>query len=50
MLGSRFFIGKLTIEQWLAERDPNHTITSEQRLGLTKVLGQLRDKGVILER
>lgn len=50
MLGSPFFIGKLTIEQWLAERDPDHTITSEQRSALTKVLNQLRDKGVILER
>jgi hypothetical protein len=50
MLGSQFFIGKLTLEQWLAERDPDHTITSEQRSALTKVLSQLRDKGVILER
>jgi len=50
MLGSQFFIGKLTIEQWLAERDPDHTITSEQRSGLTKALSQLRDKGVIIER
>jgi hypothetical protein len=50
MLGSRFFIGKLTIEQWLAERDPDNTITDEQRSGLTKVLSQLRDKGVIIER
>jgi putative mycofactocin binding protein MftB len=50
MLDSRFFIGKLTIEQWLAERDPGNTITDEQRSGLTKVLSQLRDKGVIIER
>jgi putative mycofactocin binding protein MftB len=50
MLGSRFFGGKLTVEQWLSERDPDNTITSEQRSGLTKVLSQLRDKGVIIER
>ncbi len=50
MLSSQFFIGKLTIEQWLAERDPDHTITSEQRSGLTNVLSQLREKGVIIER
>ena len=50
MLGSQFFIGKLTIKQWLAKRDPDHTITSGQRSGLTKVLNQLRDMGVIIER
>ncbi len=50
MLSSQFFIGKLTIEQWLAERDPDHTITSEQRAGLTNALRQLRDKEVIIER
>ena len=50
MLSSQFFIGKLTIEQWLAERDPGQTITSEHRSGLIKVLSQLRDKGVIIER
>jgi len=48
MLGSSFFIGKLTVEQWLAERDLR--VTSKQRSGLTKVLNQLRDKGVIIER
>jgi putative mycofactocin binding protein MftB len=50
MLGSRFFIGKMTIEQWLTERDPGNTITSEQRSALLNVLCQLRDKGVIIER
>jgi putative mycofactocin binding protein MftB len=50
MLDSQFFIGKLTIQQWLDERNPNHTITDEQRSSLTDVLCQLRDKGVILER
>jgi len=48
MLGSQFFAGKLTVEQWLDERD--HTITPEQRSALLGVLRQLRDKGVILER
>ncbi len=50
MLDSRFFIGKQTLEQWLAERAPDNSITAEQRTGLTKVLSQLRDKGVIIER
>jgi putative mycofactocin binding protein MftB len=50
MLSSQFFIGKLTTKQWLAERDPGNTITSEQRLGLIKVLSQLTEKGVIIER
>jgi hypothetical protein len=50
MLDSRFFIGKQTLEQWLAERAPDNSITAEQRTGLTKVLNQLRDKGVIIER
>jgi len=49
LLDSRFFIGKQTVDQWLAERDPGNTISSEQRSGLTKVLDQLRDKGVIIE-
>jgi putative mycofactocin binding protein MftB len=50
MLDSRFFIGRQTVAQWLAEREPNNTLTSEQQSALTKVLGQLRDKGVIIER
>jgi putative mycofactocin binding protein MftB len=50
MLGSQFFIGKLTTRQWLDERDPDHRITREQRSDLTKVLSQLKEKGVIIER
>jgi len=50
MLDSRFFIGKQTVEQWLSEKDPRNSITAEQRTGLTRVLSQLRDKGVIIER
>ncbi len=49
MLESRFFAGKLTIEQWLAERDPLCTFTDQQRSRLVNVLNQLRDKGVIVE-
>lgn len=50
MLDSRFFVGRKTLEQWLAERDPKGTITGEQRSRLVGVLKQLRDKGVIIER
>ncbi len=50
MLESRFFAGKMTIEQWLAERDPHCTFTDQQRSSLKNILNQLRDKGVIIER
>jgi putative mycofactocin binding protein MftB len=50
LLDNRFFNGKMTIEQWLTERAPGNTITAEQRSGLTNILSQLRDKGVIIER
>ncbi len=50
MLDSRFFVGQKTLEQWLAEKDPQGTISQEQRLSLAHVLKQLTDKGVIIER
>lgn len=50
MLESRFFVGRKTLEQWFAERDPNGMITGERRSKLVRVLKQLRDKGVIIER
>lgn len=50
MLDSRFFVGQKTLEQWLAERDPSRTISPEQRSSRVRILEQLRDKGVIIER
>ncbi len=50
LLDIRFFVGKQTVDQWLAERDPDNKLSSKQRAGLKKALGQLRDKGVIIER
>jgi putative mycofactocin binding protein MftB len=49
-LDSRFFVGQKTLDQWLAEREPNEEINWEQQLRLIHVLKQLRDKGVIIER
>lgn len=50
MLDSRFFGGQKTLGEWLAERDPDGTITGEQRSKLVRVLRQMSDKGVIIER
>lgn len=49
-LDSRFFVGQKTLEQWLAEREPDGEINWDQLLRMVHVLRQLRDKGVIIER
>jgi putative mycofactocin binding protein MftB len=49
LLGPSFFEGKLTLGQWI--RMKGEGPAPEGRMeGITKVLGQLTEKGVVIER
>ena len=48
-LDSNFFEGKLTLDQWLAKRDLQNSVSEARKSGIGKSLQQLKEKGVILE-
>ena len=49
LLGSRFFQGNLTLNQWIEQYAEECSVSEAQILDLKKRLNQLNEKGVILE-
>jgi len=48
-LDSDFFEGELTLDQWLANRNLQASVSAVRKAGIGKSLKQLKEKGVILE-
>jgi len=48
LLGCEFFVGRLTLEQWLADHGPNASPSNTKFKSLSKSLGQLKEKGVLI--
>ena len=49
LLGSHFFDGQLTLQQWIERRSGRRPVPKERVLKLKEALNQLKEKGVILE-
>ena len=48
-LESRFFQGKLTLEQWMEKQTDRRPVQRQHMLGLKRSLNQLKEKGVLIE-
>lgn len=49
ILETRFFQGKLTLEQWITQQAERPSTTKARMSEINKTLVELREKGVILE-
>ncbi len=50
ILETRFFQGKLTLEQWIKQQTERPSTTKARMSEINKTLVELREKGVILEQ